>query len=212
VKERGILYQGAMVRALLANTKTQTRRAIKAVGKDDGFVLQDYGHGWRPYRSADGECAFYRDSKGYDVEAQIACPYGQPGDQLWVREAWSTHAFMDATPPRDLRTISIHYWADGDIRTGKRRPGMFMPRRYSRILLEVTEVRVERLQDISEADALAEGIVQLRDGGYGLPGGEHYHVADPRESYFSLWRAINGAGSVEANPWVWAVSFRRLHA
>lgn len=87
-----------------------------------------------------------------------------------------------------------------------------MPRWASRITLEVTGVRVERLHDISEADALAEGIVQLRDGGFGLPAGEHYHAADPRISYWSLWEHINGTGSVEANPWVWVVEFRRLEA
>jgi hypothetical protein len=85
-----------------------------------------------------------------------------------------------------------------------------MPRWASRITLDIGGVRVERLQDISEADALAEGIVQLKDGGYGLPAGEHYHSADPRQSYLSLWETINGPGSVEANPWVWVVEFKRL--
>ena len=92
---------------------------------------------------------------------------------------------------------------------GKLRPGIFMPRWASRITLEVTGVRVELLQDISEADALAEGIVQLRDGGFGLPDGSHYHAADPRQSYLGLWEAINGEGSVTANPWVWVVEFKR---
>jgi len=80
----------------------------------------------------------------------------------------------------------------------------------ARITLEITSVRVERLQDISEADAMAEGIVQQPDGGYGLADTTHYHSTDPRQSYFSLWEAINGDGSVEANPWVWAIEFRRL--
>jgi hypothetical protein len=71
-------------------------------------------------------------------------------------------------------------------------------------------VRVERLQDISEADALAEGIVRQADGGYGLADTTHYHFTDPRQSYLSLWESINGAGSVEENPWVWAVELRRL--
>ncbi len=92
---------------------------------------------------------------------------------------------------------------------GKLRPGMFMPRWASRITLEITAVRVERLQDISREDAMAEGIVIQPDGGYGLADTTHYHATDPRQSYFSLWEAINGPGSVEANPWVWAVTFPR---
>ena len=87
---------------------------------------------------------------------------------------------------------------------------MFMPRWASRILLEVTGVRVERLQAISDADALAEGIVYSeRFNGYCIGEAEHFHSHDPRQSYFSLWEAINGPGSVEADPWVWCVSFRR---
>lgn len=94
----------------------------------------------------------------------------------------------------------------------KWRPSIHMPRWASRILLEITEVRVQRLRSITEADALAEGIVRLPDGGFGLPKGEHYHAADPRISYLSLWESINGPGSVEADPWVFAISFRRIHA
>jgi hypothetical protein len=129
-----------------------------------------------------------------------ACPYGQPGDRLWVREAWS---------PTNPISYGMLYRADFDTPSvGRWKPSIHMPRWASRITLEVTEVRVERLQDISEVDALAEGIVQLGDGGYGLPAGEHYHAADPRQSYFSLWEEINGPGSVESDPWVWAVSFK----
>jgi hypothetical protein len=185
IRERPILFSAPMVRALLAGTKTQTRRIAQ------------------PKRS---------------IEPMTdECPYGQPGgDRLWVRESWRADAAYDAMPPRDIPAGSqVWYEADtglpglrGLVRQGKLRPGMFMPRWASRITLEVTEVRVERLQDISEADALAEGIVPGY-GGFGLPDGSHFHAADPRESYFSLWEAINGRASVEANPWVWAVSFRR---
>jgi hypothetical protein len=84
------------------------------------------------------------------------------------------------------------------------------PHATRRIALEITNVRVERLQDISESDAMAEGIVRQHDEGFALADTTHYHAADPRMSYWSLWEAINGAGSVEANPWVWAVSFKRV--
>ena len=109
----------------------------------------------------------------------------------------------DDTPPRNM-SAAYRLWYEADAHAdhhahqlgyGKLRPGMFMPRWASRIMLEVTDVRVERLQDISEADALAEGIVRLNDGGYGLPDGSHYHFTDPRISYWSLWDAINGQGA-----------------
>ena len=101
------------------------------------------------------------DGPGHDVHEtvrKVPCPYGAPGDRLWVRETWSTHACFDDVPPAHLTTRSLHYWADGKIQTGKGRPSIHMPRWASRIDLEVTGVRVERLQAISGSDALAEGI------------------------------------------------------
>lgn len=100
------------------------------------------------------------------------------------------------------------------------RPSIFMPRWASRILLEVTEVRVERLQDISEADAKAEGIIPHVRGGWhwrehnpsDLDDWDQFGFKTARDAYGALWESINGPGSWEANPWVWAVSFRRLHA
>jgi hypothetical protein len=206
-KERPILFNGAMVRSLLASTKTQTRRVVKP----QPFAANDPAMKARIHRPG---VAMFGVLAHAAIGDEWACPYGQPGDQLWVRETFSGPHHQERHPPRDWHsTDPIHYWADGNPEYGdwtKPRPGMFMPRWASRITLEVTEVRVERLQDISEADALAEGIVKLQGGGYGLPAGEHYHHFDPRQSYLSLWGAINGEGSVESNPWVWAVSFRRL--
>lgn len=182
MKERPILFSGPMVRALLDGSKTQTRRIVKP-----------------PYTG----CL----DAGLGANTDL-CPYGQPGDRLWVREAWAeTRPFGIPWPA----TMTVY--REGDNRTdygGPWKPSIHMKRSASRITLEITEVHVERLQDISEADALAEGIVRQRDGGYGLADTTHYHFTDPRQSYFSLWEAINGAGSVEANPWVWAVTFRRL--
>jgi hypothetical protein len=197
MRSRPILFSAPMVRALLAGTKTQTRRVVKArADKDMGprCVLQ-------PHEIA-GEVngGNYRNSV-----------HGEPGDRLWVRETWAVphrydHLGPSNIPPLDVRT---HYAASEE-RGGLRwRPSIHMCRWASRITLEVTGVRVERLQDISQADALAEGIVQTH-GGYGLPAGEHFHAADQRESYLSLWEAINGTGSVQANPWVWVLEFRRL--
>lgn len=201
MREHPILFSAPMVRALLAGTKTQTRRVVKPqppVGTQR--VIRPSADGRRQYAATDPHDM----EQGQLLLGEVPpCPYGKPGDRLWVREAWARTSVFPGS--------ELVVYREGDSRTdygGPWKPGIHMFRRDSRILLEVTEVRVERLQGISEADALAEGIVQLRDGGYDLPGGEHYHVADPRQSYFSLWRAINGAGSVEANPWVWAVSFR----
>jgi hypothetical protein len=207
MKERPILFSAPMVRAILAGTKTQTRRVVKPQPDNDPAKH----HPIEPYTNGRGNWNWVLAATGHGTGDPFPCPYGQPGDQLWVREAWSTHACFDAIPPRDLTTRSIAYAADGPIKTGKLRPGMFMPRWASRITLEVTGVRVERLQDISEADARAEGAQaadpcdharrSCADIGCGGP-------QDYRGGYRTLWEQINGAGSWAANPWVWVVSFR----
>ena len=216
MKERPILFSAPMVRAILAGTKTQTRRVVKPVGGDDGFVLLDHGNGYWPYRSDDGESSFHtvkRGGKEYLDETPHACPYGQAGDQLWVREAFSGPHCMDASdgckavPPSKWGDCSrIWYWADGNPTEGdwtRPRPSIHMPRWASRILLEITAVRVERLQDISETDAEAEGIQEIVDAGVD-------HDGTPRDAYRALWEQINGADSWSANPWVWVIEFRRI--
>jgi hypothetical protein len=232
MKERPIPFSAPMIRALLAGTKTQTRRVVKpevaealdflggsasdpdAPGVDlrwGEMQCDDSGDSGKPQWLAC--CADYPE-EGF---IELGNPYGKPGDRLWVREAWRAVAPCDDQPPRDIQPNAnwLRYEADATsdngINWGKLRPGMFMPRWASRITLEVTGVRVERLQDISEAHALAEGIVPGY-GGFGLADGSHFHSVDPRQSYLSLWEAINGAGSVEANPWVWVVEFNRAAA
>lgn len=200
-----------MVRALLDGSKTQTRRAMRVQPHDGAEVVcgdfhqtvidrhgdeqpgsEVFGAWW-----ADGECG-------------LCCPYGKPGDQLWVRETWSTHAFLDDVPPGKLTTRSLHYWADGRIQTGKGRPSIHMPRWASRINLEVTGVRVERLQDISALDALEEGLNHCTD----LPYRWDHPVCmqTAQRLYSELWEQINGAGSWDLNPWVWVVEFRRTQS
>ena len=205
-----------MVRAILAKTKRQTRRVVKP----------------QPYIDPQGNACwngsnFGQDGRGPHIQSlaspipssktgRVRCPYGQPGDRLWVREAWS----HDAESLDQCRASAEDAMGGGAYGPYYRatevapdtlswKPSIHMPRWASRITLLITSVRVERLQDISEADALTEGIVATR-GGYGLPDGSHYHAADPRESYWSLWEAINGKGSVEAKPWVWAVAFKHI--
>lgn len=197
--EKPILFSAPMVRALLAGTKTQTRRVAKPVRHPD------LGNMYAP-----GALVLEREPQHVIDRCN---PYGQPGDRLWVRESWRAPLAYELTPPRDIPAgTPIAYQSDGagtlpHLNAGKLRPAMFMPRWASRITLEITAVRVERLQDISREDAMAEGIVIQPDGGYGLADTSHYHATDPRHSYWSLWEAINGPGSVESNPWVWAVTF-----
>ena len=200
-----------MVRAILAGTKTQTRRVVKHHPSDDGnMVLVDHGDGWWPYRSDDSE----RPVVNGGDEIPYRCPYGQPGDRLWVRETWCcVHGVPDAggkPHPDDF----VRYRADNgpgeqvitDVKAWH--PSIHMPRVYSRILLEITAVRVERVQYISQDDSVAEGCDDIRD--MLLVPGRIFYAGGPREAYRVLWDSINGPGSWAANPWVWVVEFRRL--
>jgi hypothetical protein len=216
MKERPILFSGPMVRALLDGSKTQTRRVVKP----------------QPQMVTDHTIKTW-DGPSHALQYQLerlgkGCTYGQPGDRLWVRETCRAEELPDGLDGvrylADDGFVSIHPNEDGINRWlemrdyGKRPspvarvkavPAIHMPRWASRITLEITGVLVERLQDISCHDALAEGIPRTRDG-FGMPDGSHFHCNDPRQSYFSLWEAINGPGSVEANPWVWVVEFQRV--
>jgi hypothetical protein len=218
LREKPILMSASMVRALLAGTKSQTRRIVKPQPSEDFGAL---------------ECGYYHptviDKRGEeqpgpetfgawtrDGEYGWRCPHGQPGTKLWVREAhWWFEDERDPVtgyfPPK-LTVDDVVFRADGDDGRKVWRPSIHMPRWASRITLEVTGVRVERLQDISEADAVAEGLQRTPDGFAWHVEDEMHRASDPRESYWSLWQAINGAGSVEANPWVWCVEFRVIHA
>lgn len=190
-RERGILFSAPMVRAILDSTKTQTRRAVMA----------------------------------------DACPYGAPGDRLWVRETWSIvddagRAFRGKTPKvSDIEVpgakASVRYQAEsGEGSLDFWRPSIFMPRWASRITLEITDVRVQRLHDISDADIRAEGVTA--EAVAALLGGDF--VSEPLVSVFDtvtpvedlplreLWRggwtAINGEESWHANPWLWCLTFK----
>ena len=142
----------------------------------------------------------------------MRCPYGLPGDRLFVREAFRLCQEADDVSPRDSDP-GYRVWYEADkphqLGAGRLRPSIHMPRWASRITLEVTGVRVERLQDISEADARAEGItVPNCQCGYGLDGNLMSGTASG--AYMLLWESINGPGSWNANPWVWVVEFKRV--
>ena len=215
MKERPIIFGAAMVLAVLAGTKTQTRRVAKPIKHPD------LGNIYTP-----GALVMEREPKHV---IDRACPYGQIGDKLWLREAHAFTDLADGTPvvayAADNRQIAIGrdapdspdhlihgYQFANDVHVDRWRPSIHMPRWASRITLDVTGVRVERLQDISEADARAEGIADggCIECGECEPCGCANPSPDARGSYCALWESINGPYSWQANPWVWVVEFKRV--
>lgn len=200
MRERPIIFNGSMVRAVLTSDKTQTRRTK---GLEYFSRPENDPDGWWCARISDGYA--YMVYKQSPHERAVRCPYGQPGDRLWVRETWACgiHA-MAAKRDEDGPFV---YAADGTTqgRLGDRwRPSIHMPRSVCRLVLEITGVRIERLQAISEADSCAEGIpstgLQFYDG----------RPATAKDAFESLWNEINGPAAWAANPWVWVVAFRPL--
>mgnify|MGYP003440424383 FL=1 len=220
--DRPILFSGPMVRALLDGSKTQTRRVVKQQPPQNTVAIGR----WQDPGPRPAWWAFLRDGPvdhdhpfgGAEIHGEFwLSPYGDAGDRLWVRETFvqgwplgddgcvdqydadgkekPMKTFYRATSP-DLN------WCDGGddcpIKTPWK-PSIHMPRWSSRITLEITGVRVERLQDISRGDAMAEG----------CPFPNMAQGDDPRAWYAQLWNSINGPGSWDANPWVWVVEFRR---
>ena len=227
-REHPILFSAPMVRAILAGTKTQTRRAVKpqpiqATTHIGTFHHPDDDDGRGPRFWSCGPDPMNPGHSYIQPDWAIPCPYGQPGDRLWVREAWqSLHnqngERLDGLDDWKKHSRECFYRADeSDPRTrpmsGRWRPSIHMPRWASRITLEIAGVRVERLQDISVADAIAEGIEPT------MPNPGHWnwrdYLADGMQthavlSYKTLWESINGRGSWDANPWVWVVEFQPL--
>lgn len=210
MRERPILFSDAMVRAILAGTKTQTRRVVGLPSLQPS-TTPGYDWTWRgqaPIRSV-AQQARHPNGCWQDVSTAFLlklCPYGQPGDRLWVREAWSYYGGDEYLYQRD--PMAVGFRASDDlggrpIPGGRWRPSIHMPRWASRLTLEVTSVRVERLLSISEEDARAEG-VQPHEYAYCAEDARY------RMSFARLWDSINGerAGCAwKANPWVWVVGF-----
>lgn len=238
MKSRPILFSAPMVRALLEGRKTQTRRIVKP---QDSIEFDPNVQSSPIYRHS-ARCPGYCD---YGCEV-LPCPYGAPGDTLWVREEHYVRGHWE--PVEGVRTKQgrmkwrfvaaddvVRFDAPDEYRKGRhhkdsgaiawhKRLARFMPRWASRITLEVTGVRVERLQTISQEDARAEGLKGVtKDGAlvkYGLPDRDGWPGTDdlgwewreweidPRRAFHRLWESINGERSWAANPWVWAISFR----
>lgn len=229
MKDRPILFSGAMVRALLAGTKTQTRRIVKPQHGPGEVCEAAFAPG---SGSLCNQWAIH-DVAGYH---RIRCPFGRRGDRLWVRETFTEYIghhviggqrwayAADCTDDCGERIRQDYIKAGYPYRW---KPSIHMPRVASRILLEITEVRVQRLQEISEEDALAEGIshrdVIVRTS---YEGNAHHEFTESRflhgkwphcevfesavDAYADLWESLHGAGSWAANPHVWAISFRRV--
>jgi hypothetical protein len=208
MKERSILFSAPMVRALLAGNKTQTRRVVKPQPPEDisgpmhcemySPTVYDRHGDAQPGPEIFGA---YDDSGEWGA----CCPFGQPGDMLWVRE--SGYISRNHREPRASKIVVYSAGESAEVlarvkadQEMKPMPSIHMPRWASRITLEVTGVRVERLQEISDADALAEGVDRTNTSISGYA----------KERYRTLWEQINGPGSWEANPWVWVVEFRKL--
>lgn len=216
VKEKPMLFSGAMVQALLDGRKTQTRRVIKPQP-----ARIDHGWNWEPLNRSwnDEPNDPYRNPKLATTAMACECPYGAIGDRLWVKETFSIWdhsidsleiAFREGWPEASkfIETRAKPNGLHHKKLDGKKpwKPSIFMRREYSRINLEITNVRVERLQDISEEDAWAEG-VSCEDQDCGTKDPNRYF---PVNAYRRLWNSINGEGAWEKNPWVWAIEFRKL--
>lgn len=240
MKERPILFSGPMVRAILAGEKTQTRRVVKLPGvmPRTSFLITSPAE--EMLRFDDGSFHYLSTAA---LSGPYPCPYGQPGDRLWVRETWAHYQTVDHARRSDGRSFSevsdglAGYRADGfesieefrdhirlmgglareavEINGDRWRPSIHMPRWACRLVLEINDVRVERLQSISEADAMAEGAerdtepcdhVRRSCAEVGCLGPTH------RAGFADLWASINGQASWDANPWVWVLSFRRIGA
>lgn len=211
--ERPILFNGAMVRALLDGRKTQTRRIVKPQFPIDAVPTEMCAvtsEGWQ----TSGHSGFWCDDCDPNDEARVRCEFGVPGDRLWVRE---TFCRIDGqTQPSietDYRATYTHGARLGDSLGIKKKwtPSIFMPRHASRITLEITNVRVERLQAINEIDAINEGIEKTESGYWSLYGqAEVDGTYSARTSFRALWESINSPDAWNDNPWVWVVEFKRL--
>jgi hypothetical protein len=209
MKERPILFSGAMVRALLDGRKTQTRRVVKLphnnpLGQWEPISIGGENGG----RTADGKTVPLQGGIWHTRTGEcLMSPYGQPGDRLWVRETWAQPTTLDPGPtfyradypacvPADFQNVP-------PVEAITWKPSIYLPRALSRITLEVTGVRVERLQGIRETDAQAEGVERPHKICKGNP-------STYVDAYAELWESLNAARGYgwHANPWVWVVEFQ----
>ncbi|KKN18503.1 hypothetical protein LCGC14_0954990 [marine sediment metagenome] len=200
VKETGFVVYQHEVKAILEGRQTMFRRVLKKQpptgfdykGDDGGNPLlpKDSGHYWMD---------------GYAMWRPRRCPYGQVGDRLWLKETFYTDNY------RRSNGLPVLYKADGETRSWN--PSIHLPRWASRITLEITGVKVERVQDISEEDAIAEGIKEYDNHTFGLDNPACCMGLTPQIAFMRLWDRINAKRGYgwDVNPWDWALTFRRLN-
>jgi len=213
MSEKPILFSSEMIRAILGGRKTQTRRVIKKIDQNcDGLKRikkNEYAMIWNKNPEVEKK---YVPKGGLLEIAHIHCPFGQPGDRLWVRETWA----HDDPDCQNIHCENIdHIWlkadeikliADSFSGSARWHPSIHMPRWASRILLEVVSVRVERVQDISLTDINAEGTPYTLD-----PSKRPY--GSRCEQFQRLWDSINGKKYPwQSNPWVWVIEFKKVEA
>ncbi|WP_409311437.1 hypothetical protein [Pectobacterium sp. B1J-3] len=217
MKERGIIFNGEMVRSIIDGSKTQTRRAVTFKPREKGLNLNFTGLQLGHYCTGVPSSGYVLRSRGgmgcwNDRTHPAKCPYGEVGDRLWVREAFRVmgkatdvarlmykaserNSFTEST-----RTVPVDVCTKQS--SQKWTPSIHMPRWASRITLEITDVRVERLKHIPRDGIISEGYPAER----ATDGGEY----DPFLWYRDLWESIYGEGSWQANPWCWVIEFRRI--
>ncbi|EPM4183921.1 hypothetical protein ACTLJY_000809 [Klebsiella aerogenes] len=205
--ERGMFINGEMVRAILDGSKTQTRRPVK-------FPVHDKNLGCE---LAGNELAGELSAGNY-----LNSAFGKPGDRIWVRETFRVHSRATDVATLVYKASVRNSWTEQTHRVPvavcnkaampeKWTPSLHMPRWASRLLLEITDVRVERLREISQADAEAEGVGKLKKGFWKnyQPGWTEFQLT-ARGSFATLWKSIYGDESWYADPWVWVIEFKRV--
>ncbi|HAC6396371.1 hypothetical protein [Salmonella enterica] len=220
MKERGMIFNGEMVRAILDGRKTQTRRVMKTQPEPSKTREGDY---WFPSKKLESMVHVSDIVPGNSPIADChlffqehCCPFGAVGDRIWVRETWAEAGasapdltlyranYPEHVPPQyeNVPTVTSICWT----------PSIFMPRWASRILLEITDVRVERLNSISQEDARAEGIIDggCLNCGEPEPCGCANPEPDATDAFAYLWQSIYGQENWNANPWVWVIEFKRI--
>ncbi|EPV0698977.1 MULTISPECIES: hypothetical protein [Klebsiella pneumoniae complex] len=206
--ERGMIFNGEMVRAILDGRKTQTRRPVK-------FPVHDKNLG----------CELAGNELSGELSAgnYLNSAFGKPGDRIWVREAFRVHSRATDVATLVYKASERNSWTEQTHRVPvavcnkpatpeKWTPSLHMPRWASRILLEITNVRVERLNAISEEDARAEGIIDggCLNCGEPEPCGCAKPEPDATDAFAYLWQSIYGQENWNANPWVWVIEFKRV--
>ncbi|MDM3455698.1 hypothetical protein [Citrobacter sp. Cb028] len=211
MKERGMIFNAEMVNAILSGRKTQTRRPVKPQPE----LTERSGFSWNGAVFGSGS----DDRETNRNFAHVKCPFGKPGDRIWVRETWS-EAGAGAPELKLYRAnypdhVPAHYENVPAAENIHWTPSIHMPRWASRILLEITNVRVERLNSISEQDALSEGIDRERleesQDNYDCIA-DHNMTGRPTATgaFKYLWESIYGEENWQANPWVWVIEFKRI--